>query len=67
VNSHVTSNSRGGYDARQRIEEICRKKATEASNSDGFPAYSTRLRDLLLPEKFKPLGMTKYDVKQDPV
>jgi hypothetical protein len=24
---------------------------------------SARLRDLLLPEKFKPLGITKYDVK----
>jgi hypothetical protein len=23
--------------------------------------------DLLLPEKFKPLGITKYDAKQDPV
>jgi hypothetical protein len=63
ANSHVTSKSRGGYDARHRIEEIRRKKATEASNSDGFPAYSARLRDLLLPEKFKPLGITKYDAK----
>jgi hypothetical protein len=45
------------------IEEIHRKKATEAS--DGFPAYSARLLDLLLPEKFKPLGITKYDAKQD--
>jgi hypothetical protein len=35
--------------------------------NDGFPAFSARLRNLLLPEKFKPLGITKYDVKQDPV
>jgi hypothetical protein len=28
---------------------------------------SARLRNLLLPEKFKPLGITKYDAKQDPV
>jgi hypothetical protein len=34
---------------------------------DGFPAFSARLRNLLLPEKFKPLGITKYDAKQDPV
>jgi hypothetical protein len=26
-----------------------------------------RLRNLLLPEKFKPLWITKYDAKQDPV
>jgi hypothetical protein len=31
------------------------------------PAFSVRLRNLLLPEKFKPLGITKYDAKQDPV
>jgi hypothetical protein len=67
ANSHATSNSRGGYDARHRIEEIRRKKASEANNSDGFPTFSARLRDLLLPEKFKPLGITKYDTKQDPV
>jgi hypothetical protein len=61
MNSHVTGNSRGGYDARHRIEEIHRKRATEASGSDCFPVYSARLRDMLLPKKFK------YDVKQDPV
>jgi hypothetical protein len=49
------------------IEEIYRKKATEESDSDGFPAYSVRLHDLLLPEKFKPLMITKYDAKPDPV
>jgi hypothetical protein len=67
ANSHVTGISHDGYDARRRIEEIRRKKASEASDSDGFPSFSARLRDLLLPEKFKPLGITKYDVKQDPV
>jgi hypothetical protein len=67
VNSHVTGNSRGDNDASHKIEEIRRKKATEASDIDDFHAYSARLRDLLLPEKFKPLGITKYDVKQDPV
>jgi hypothetical protein len=63
VNSHNTNNSRGSYDARHRIEEIRRKKATEASDSDDFLTYFARLRDLLLPEKFKPLGSTKYDTK----
>jgi hypothetical protein len=28
---------------------------------------SSRLHNLLLLEKFKPLGITKYDTKQDPV
>jgi hypothetical protein len=67
LNSHATGNSRGGYDARHRIEEIRHKKAFTANDSDSFPAYSTRLRDLLLPEKFKPVGITNYDAKQDPV
>jgi hypothetical protein len=43
------------------------KKATEASDSDGFPTYSARLHDLLRPKKFKPLEISKYDAKQDPV
>jgi hypothetical protein len=38
-----------------------------AADNDSFLAFSTRLRNLLLPEKFKPLGITKYDAKQDPV
>jgi hypothetical protein len=38
-----------------------------AGDNDGFPAFSSRLHNLLLPEKFKPLGITKYDAKQDPV
>jgi hypothetical protein len=65
ANSHVTSVSGGGYDARRRIKEIRRNKS--AGENDGFPAFSARLRNLLLPEKFKPLGITKYDAKQDPV
>jgi hypothetical protein len=54
-----------GYDARHKIDEIYRKKATEASDNDNFPAYSARLRNMLLLEKFKPLGISKYDAKQD--
>jgi hypothetical protein len=65
ADSHVTSVSRGGYDAPHRIEEIRRKKSSTAGENDGFPTFSARLRNLLLLEKFKPLGITKYDVKQD--
>jgi hypothetical protein len=65
ANSHATGVSVGGYDARHRIEEIRRNKST--GENDGFPAFSARLRNLLLSEKFKPLGITKYDAKQDPV
>jgi hypothetical protein len=62
ANSHASGASRGGFDARQKIEELRRKKASVGDN-DGFPAFSARLRNLLLPEKFKPLGITKYDTK----
>jgi hypothetical protein len=67
VNSHASGNSRGGFDACQKIEELRHKKSSTVGNNDGFPAFSARLRNLLLPEKFKPLGITKYDAKQDPV
>jgi hypothetical protein len=67
ADSHVTGVSRGGYDAHRRIEEIRHKKSSTAGENDGFPAFFARLRNLLLPEKFKPLGITKYDAKQDPV
>jgi hypothetical protein len=67
ANSHASSASQGGYDARQKIEELRRKKSTTAAEGDGFPAFSPRLRNLLLPDKFKPLGITKYDARQDPI
>jgi hypothetical protein len=38
-----------------------------AGDNDSFPAFSARLRNLLLLEKFKPLGITKYDAKQAPL
>jgi hypothetical protein len=63
ANSHASGASQGGYDARQKIEERRRKKSTTAGDNDGFPAFSPRLRNLLLPDKFKPLGITKYDAK----
>jgi hypothetical protein len=67
ANSHASGASHGGYDARQKIEELRRKKSTIAAEADGFPAFSPRLRNLLLPDKFKPLEITKYDAKQDPI
>jgi hypothetical protein len=67
VNNHASGVSRGGFDARQKIEELRSKKSSAAGDNDGFPAFSARLHNLLLLEKFKPLGITKYDAKQDPV
>jgi hypothetical protein len=67
ANSHASGASQGGYDARQKIEELRRKKSVTVGDNDGFPAFSPRLRNLLLPDKFKPLGITKYDAKQDPI
>jgi hypothetical protein len=67
ANSHVSGASHSGFDARQKIEELRRKKSATAGDNDGFPAFSPRLRNLLLPDKFKPLGITKYNAKQDPI
>jgi hypothetical protein len=67
ANSHASGASQGGYDAGQKIEELRRKKSATAGDNDGFPAFSPRLCNLLLPNKFKPLGITKYDAKQDPI
>jgi hypothetical protein len=67
ANNHVSGASHGSFDARQKIEELRRKKSATVGNNDGFPAFSPRLRKLLLPDKFKPLGITKYDAKQDPI
>jgi hypothetical protein len=66
-NSHASGASQGGYDARQKIEELRQKKSATAGDNDGFPAFSPRLRNLLHPDKFKPLGITKYNAKQDPI
>jgi hypothetical protein len=66
VNSHATGNECGSYDARHRIVEIhYAKKTTNVSDNNNFPTYSSRLRALLLPSKFKPLRISKYDAKQD--
>jgi hypothetical protein len=67
ANSHASGASQGDFDARQKIEELRQKKSATAGDNDDFPAFSARLPNLLLPEKFKPLGITKYDAKQDPV
>jgi hypothetical protein len=52
ANSHASRASQGGYDARQKIEELRLKKSATAGDNDGFPAFSPRLRNLLLPDKF---------------
>jgi hypothetical protein len=67
ANNHASRASRGGFDACQKIEELWHKNSSMAGDNDGFSAFSARLRDLLLPEKIKPLGITKYNAKQDPV
>jgi hypothetical protein len=67
ANSHASGASQGSYDARQKIEELRRKKSATAGDNDGFHAFSPRLRNLLLPDQFKSLGITKYDAKQDPI
>jgi hypothetical protein len=67
ANNHAFGASSGGFDVHQKIEELRRKKSSTTGDNDGFPAFSARLRNLLLPEKFKHLGITKYDAKQDPV
>jgi hypothetical protein len=67
ANSHVSGVSRGGYNASQKIEELRRKKSSTGGDNDGFPAFFARLRNLLILEKFKPLGITRYEAKQDPV
>jgi hypothetical protein len=40
VDSHVSGASRGGFDARQKIEELRCKKASTTGDNDGFPAFS---------------------------
>jgi hypothetical protein len=67
ANSHASGASQGGYDARQNIEELRRKESATAGDNDGFPAFSPWLHNLLLSDKFKPLGITKCDAKQDPI
>jgi hypothetical protein len=49
------------------LKKYDNNKSSTAGDNNGFPTFSSRLRNLLLPEKFKPLGITKYDAKQDPV
>jgi hypothetical protein len=51
----------------RRLKSCGGRKSATTGDNNGFPAFSPRLRNLLLPDKFKPLGITKYDVKQDPI
>jgi hypothetical protein len=67
VNNHTSGASQGGFDARKKIEELRWKKSATVGDNDDFPAFSPRLRNLLLPDNFKPLEITKYEAKQDPI
>jgi hypothetical protein len=70
ANSHASGASQGGYDVRQKIEELRRKKSATVGHNDGFPTFSPWLRNLLLPVAQvlrHPVGITKYDAKQDPI
>jgi hypothetical protein len=40
ANSHVSGASQGEFDARQKVEELRRKKASTSSDNDGFPTFS---------------------------
>jgi hypothetical protein len=66
ANSHASGASQCGYDTRQKIEEPRRKKSATVGDNDGFPAFSPRLRNLLLPDKFKPLGITSTTRSKTP-
>ena len=57
-------NSKRGYDARSTIE--ANRRAREDEADDSYPTFLRRLRRFLLPEKFKLVGISKYDGKQDP-
>jgi hypothetical protein len=39
ANNHASGTSQGGYDARQKIEELWRKKSATAGDNDGFLAF----------------------------
>jgi hypothetical protein len=39
-NSHASGASRGGFDARPKIEELRCKKSSMVGDNDGFPAFS---------------------------
>jgi hypothetical protein len=39
VNSHASDASRGSFDARQKIEELRRKKSSTSGNNDDFPTF----------------------------
>jgi hypothetical protein len=55
------------YEARDTINTKCRTRdTTKDAELDSILAFKKCLRILLLLEKFKPLGISKYDVKHDP-
>jgi hypothetical protein len=54
----------------QRIIKARRRDRTDryhnADDSDCFPAFTSNITDWSYPKDFKPVGIPKYDGKQDP-
>jgi hypothetical protein len=58
-----------GRDVRHVIEARRRDHTGRCHNdddSDRFPTFTTRITDKAYPKDFKPVGIPKYDGKQDP-
>jgi hypothetical protein len=59
ANSHVSGASQGGFDARQKIEELRRKKSATVGDNDGFPAFSSSASQLTPPGQIQTFGNHK--------
>jgi hypothetical protein len=58
-----------GRDVRRVMEARRRDRPGRyhiADDSDRFPAFTSNVTDHLYPKDFKPVGIPKYDSKQDP-
>jgi hypothetical protein len=58
-----------GRDARLVIESRRRDRIDRChddDNSDRFPTFTSNITDKSYPKEFKPVGIPKYDGKQDP-
>jgi hypothetical protein len=58
-----------GHDARLVIEARRRDhtgRHHDDDDSNRFPAFTTSITDKSYPKDFKPVGIPKYDGKQDP-
>jgi hypothetical protein len=74
--SRATTRSQGprlkineGHDARDIIDlrrHECGSDPRDIDDSDRFPAFTRNITSHDCPRKLKPVGITKYDGKQDP-